>query len=519
MKNAMQKDFWREIGHTRSRFFSIMILVALSVAFLSGLKATAPDMKHTGDDYLDSLHLADIQVLSTLGLTDEDIAALRAQDKIEDAEGEYVIDAFASSDSLDAVVKVLSLTDRGISDVLLREGRMPERADECVVEENMLSLMSISIGDTITLTPGDDLSDALAQDTYTVVGTVRSPVYLAVERGTSTLGSGTVKAYLYLPREAFTLDYYTAAYVRVSGAEEMTAFYDDYDDYIDDVIDSLEDFGDARASLRHDELVDEATEKLDDAQKELDDAKAEADKELGDARKELDDARKELDDGWKEYDDGKQELADSRVKLDDAKAELEDGEQEYADGVKKYDQAVRDYEKGQKDYADGVKDYEKGAQQLADGESELEAGKENGLIPCGLGARDTLRLEAGMPLYGHEMTDDITPKQTGLGIFVKMDKADFIGKKAMEEIGTPSVKRCGLKMIGRGIARENCPVYAGDKLIGHTTSGTHCPYLGGAYAMAIVEKEPAPLGAQVEVEIRGKRVAAEVVKSQFYKRS
>ena len=376
MKNAMQKDFWREIGHTRSRFFSIMILVALSVAFLSGLKATAPDMKHTGDDYLDSLHLADIQVLSTLGLTDEDIAALRAQDKIEDAEGEYVIDAFASSDSLDAVVKVLSLTDRGISDVLLREGRMPERADECVVEENMLSLMSISIGDTITLAPGDDLSDALAQDTYTVVGTVRSPVYLAVERGTSTLGSGTVKAYLYLPREAFTLDYYTAAYVRVSGAAEMTAFYDEYDDYIDDVIDSLEDFGDARAILRHDELVDEATEKLDDAQKELDDAKAEADKELGDARKELADARRKLDDGWKEYDDGTQELADSRVKLDDAKAELEDGEQEYADGVKKYDQAVRDYEKGQKDYANGVKDYEKGAQQLADGESELEAGKE-----------------------------------------------------------------------------------------------------------------------------------------------
>ena len=376
MKNAMQKDFWREIKHTKSRFFSIMILVALSVAFLSGLKATAPDMKHTGDDYLDSLHLADIQVLSTLGLTDEDIAALRAQDKIEDAEGEYVIDAFASSDSLDAVVKVLSLTDRGISDVLLREGRMPERADECVVEENMLSLMSISIGDTITLTPGNDLSDALAQDTYTVVGTVRSPVYLAVERGTSTLGSGTVKAYLYLPREAFTLDYYTAAYVRVSDAAEITAFYDDYDDYIDDVIDSLEDFGDARAILRHDELVDEATEKLDDAQKELDDAKADADKELGDARKELADARRELDDGWKEYDDGKQELADSRVKLDDAKAELEDGEQEYADGVKKYDQAVRDYEKGQKDYADGVKDYEKGAQQLADGADELEAGKE-----------------------------------------------------------------------------------------------------------------------------------------------
>ena len=375
MKNAMQKDFWREIQHTRSRFFSIMILVALSVAFLSGLKATAPDMKRTGDDYLDSLHLADIQVLSTLGLTDNDITSLRAQDKVEDAEGEYVIDAFASSDSLDAVVKVLSLTGRGINEVLLRDGRMPERADECVVEENMLSLMSISIGDTITLTPGDDLSDALAQDTYTVVGTVRSPVYLAVERGTSTLGSGTVKAYLYLPREAFTLDYYTAAYVRVSGGAEMTAFYSDYDDYIDAVIDELEPFGDARAQLRHDDLVDEATEKLDDAQKELDDAKAEADEKLGDAQKELNDARRKLDDGWKDYYDGQQELKDARVELDDAKIELDDGEMQYLNGMEEYEDALDEYEKGRAEYEDGLAQYEDGVKELESGEKELAAGR------------------------------------------------------------------------------------------------------------------------------------------------
>lgn len=375
MKNAMQKDFWREIKHTRSRFFSIMILVALSVAFLSGLKATAPDMKKTGDDYLDSLHLADIQVLSTLGLTDNDITSLRAQDKVEDAEGEYVIDAFASSDSLDAVVKVLSLTGRGINEVLLRDGRMPERADECVVEENMLSLMSISIGDTITLTPGDDLSDAFAQNTYTVVGTVRSPVYLAVERGTSTLGSGTVKAYLYLPREAFTLDYYTAAYVRVSGAAEMTAFYSDYDDYIDAVIDELEPFGDARAQLRHDDLVDEATEKLDDAQKELDDAKAEADEKLGDAQKELNDARRKLDDGWKDYYDGQQELKDARVELDDAKIELDDGEMQYLNGMEEYEDALDEYEKGRAEYEDGLAQYEDGVKELESGEKELAAGR------------------------------------------------------------------------------------------------------------------------------------------------
>ena len=372
MKNAMQKDFWREIQHTRSRFFSMMILVALSVAFLSGLKATAPDMKKTGDDYLDSLHLADIQVLSTLGLTDEDIEAIRARENIEDAEGEYVIDAFASSDSLDAVVKVLSLTGRGINEVLLRGGRMPERADECVVEENMLSLMNIEIGDRITLTPGDDLSDALSQNTYTVVGTVRSPVYLAVERGTSTLGSGTVKAYLYLPREAFTLDYYTAAYVRVSGAAEMTAFYSDYDNYIDAVIDELEPFGDARAQLRHDDLVDEATEKLDDAQKELDDAKAEADEELGKAQKELSDARRKLDDGWKDYYDGQQELKDARTELDDAYQKLIDGEQEYKDGLAEYEEAAAEYEKGLADAQAGLAEAQAAQAQLSQQLAQLK---------------------------------------------------------------------------------------------------------------------------------------------------
>lgn len=344
MKSAMKKDFWREIKHTKSRFFSIMILVALSVAFLSGLKATAPDMKQTGDNYLDSLHLADIQVLSTLGLTEDDIDALRAQDGIENAEGEYVIDAFADSGSAEAVVKVLSLSEAGINDVLLREGRLPARADECVVEENMLELLDISIGDTITLEPDSKLDDALAGEEYTVVGTIRSPVYIAVERGTSTIGSGTVKAYLYLPREAFTLDYYTAAYARVSGAAEMTAFYDEYDDYIDSVIDALEPFGDERAALRHDSLVAEATEKLDDAQRELDDAKAEADEELGKAERELSDARKKLDDGWRDYRDGQQELKDSRAELDEAYQSLQDGEQEYADGLAQYEASLRELE-------------------------------------------------------------------------------------------------------------------------------------------------------------------------------
>lgn len=148
----------------------------------------------------------------------------------------------------------------------------------------------------------------------------------------------------------------------------------------------------------------------------------------------------------------------------------------------------------------------------------LEAGKDNGLIPAGLGARDTLRLEAAMPLYGHEMNDEVTPLETGLGFAVKMQKDDFIGKAALEKKGEPTVTRVGLKMVGRGIAREDCPVYFEGKQIGKTTSGTHLPFLGAAYAMAMVDKAHSEVGTPVEVEIRGKKVAAEIIALPFYKK-
>ncbi|MDO4453202.1 MAG: glycine cleavage system aminomethyltransferase GcvT [Eubacteriales bacterium] len=148
----------------------------------------------------------------------------------------------------------------------------------------------------------------------------------------------------------------------------------------------------------------------------------------------------------------------------------------------------------------------------------LETGKEEHLIPCGLGARDTLRLEAGMPLYGHEMDDEISPRETGLGIFVKMQKEDFIGKKALEEREVTK-KRVGLKVTGRGIIREHMDIYAGEKKVGISTSGTHCPHLGYPAAMALVEKEYAEIGTKLQAEVRGRRVDAEVVKLPFYKHS
>lgn len=149
----------------------------------------------------------------------------------------------------------------------------------------------------------------------------------------------------------------------------------------------------------------------------------------------------------------------------------------------------------------------------------LDTGKEEGLIPCGLGARDTLRMEASMPLYGHEMNDEITPLETGLTFAVKMNKEDFIGKSALEKRGEPAIKRVGLKVTGRGIIREEQDVYAGEKKIGYVTSGTHCPYLGYPVGMALLEKDYTEAGTKVSVDVRGRMVEAEIVPLPFYKRS
>ena len=151
-------------------------------------------------------------------------------------------------------------------------------------------------------------------------------------------------------------------------------------------------------------------------------------------------------------------------------------------------------------------------------EALMAAGKDFGLVPCGLGARDTLRLEASMPLYGHELTDDISPKEAGLGYFIKMDKPDFIGKQGMLDRMPLTRKRVGLKVTGRGIIREHMDLYVGDKKVGFSTSGSHLPFLGAPMAMAMVDVDYTAKGTVLEADVRGRRVAAEVVGTPFYKR-
>ena len=405
--NRLLTDAFREIRNTRSRFLSIMVLAALAVCFLAGLRATAPDMKRTADLYFDQQELMDLHVLSTLGLTDDDVAALNGAEGIDRAEGAYTVDAIVELESNEYIVKVLSISPSGINAPRLTQGRMPQSADECLVEPLFLEETGYSLGDTITLNTGTgDYEDALAGQTFTIVGAADSPLYIGVERGTSSLGTGQVAAYLMLPEEAFSMDYYTDVYVLANGAAGLLCYSDEYEDAMDTLTDSLADLQAQREQARYDEVMDEADQALADAQQEYDDAKAEVDQELADARQELEDARQELDDGWAEYYDGvdtyhreiadaQQELADGEQELIDAKADLDQGEIDYADGKAEleqswqdyydglaefeqgqqdYEEALAEFQKGVAEYEDGLKQYEDGLAEYEDGEDEVDAG-------------------------------------------------------------------------------------------------------------------------------------------------
>ncbi|WP_295691576.1 FtsX-like permease family protein [uncultured Oscillibacter sp.] len=393
--NRIITDALREIRNTFSRFLSLLVLSALAVCFLAGLRATAPDMKKSADLYFDQQNLMDLHVLSTLGLTDKDAEALAQQPGVAAVERAYTVDAVVHLTDNDYIVKVLSFTeDPGINAPRLVEGRLPQNARECLVEPLLLEETGLQLGDTLTLdTGGGDYADALRTEAFTIVGTADSPLYVGTDRGTSSLGTGKVSAFVLLPLSAFSMETYTDFYLLAEGAESLLCYDDAYTDQIDSLTDSLEAFADQRARLRGEEVIGEANEQLAEAEQELADAQAEAEQELSDAWAELADARAELDDGWAEYHDGvrelqdqvaeaEQEIADGQTELDDALVELNDNEQkltdaraELDDGWQEYYDGRRDYEDGLDEYEDGYAQYEDGLEQYEDGLAEYRAGQ------------------------------------------------------------------------------------------------------------------------------------------------
>lgn len=356
IRNRLVTDTLREVHHTFPRFLSLLVLSALAVCFLAGLRATAPDMKLSADAYFDQQNLMDLHIASTLGLTQEDVDAIAEEEGVASVQGAYTIDALVPMDNQEMVVKVLSYSGEGdVNQPALVEGRLPEGEDECLVEPLFLELSGLSIGDTISLDTGErDYADALSVEEVTIVGTANSPLYIALDRGSSTLGTGSVDAFLILPVESFTMDYYTDAYLLAEGASELETYSDEYEELVDQLAQQLEPLSKERSALRYDEASqaisdaeDELAQAEEEANQQLTDAEAEitsSRQELDDAKKQLEDAKKQLDSGEAQYAAGMEQLESGWQALDAASLELEDGKEQYEQGQTAYQAALALYQ-------------------------------------------------------------------------------------------------------------------------------------------------------------------------------
>lgn len=321
-KKALRKDFYMEIRRSMGRFLSIFFIVAIGVAFFAGIRATEPDMRLSGDEYFDEANLMDIQVISTLGLTDDDVEALEDVEGIEKVEAGYSTDVLCARGENQAVLHLMSILP-SMNKLTVEEGRLPKKSEECVMDADYAASAEYKIGDTITVTSGtdDEISDTLVTDTFTIVGTVSSPCYIAFTRGSTTIGNGKVSGFVGVLDDTFAMEVYTEIYATVEGAKELTAFTKEYDSRRDEVIANVEAIREERENARYQEIVDEAEGELDKARQELEDGRQEA-------QAELDDAWQKITDGQVQIDDAKQQISDSRSELENSRLKLINGQRE-----------------------------------------------------------------------------------------------------------------------------------------------------------------------------------------------
>lgn len=357
-----------EIKKTYNRFLSIFLIVALGVAFFSGIRASEPDMELSADKFYDENSYMDIRVLSTLGLTDEDVEALEEVDGVEAVVPSYTMDVLNQRADGVYTLKVFSISDK-LNKITPIKGRLPEKSGECILDSG-LEQMGYKVGDTIVIESGteDDILDSFKTTEYTVVGMGITPEYLSVERESSRIGRGYIDGFMSVSEEDFNLDVYTEIYLSVEGAKELVSYRDDYQDLIDAVVDNIEVIQPEREEARYASVKAEADAEIADAQKELDDGKAEAEKELSDAYEKLMDGKQEIEDKKKEIADGKKEIADGKREIAKAEKDLSDGEKKLSDGKK-------DYEKGKKELKSNREALEAKKAELLNGRTELDGKK------------------------------------------------------------------------------------------------------------------------------------------------
>ncbi len=336
MTKSIKKDFRREVKKSISRFISILLIVVLGVAFYSGIRSSSPAMQMTADAVYDKENFMDIRVVGTLGLTQNDLEALKEIEGVESVEGAYTTDFLCLANSSEIVTKVLAMPDT-INDVMVSEGRYPEKYNECVVSREFLAESGFVIGDYVTLLTGNDDSifDTLASETYQIVGIGSTSYFLNGDMGTSTIGDGVVDGYIVIPQEAYVTDIYTSLHITVAGAKGLDCYSKEYTELVENVIEKIELIADRRCDIRYSEVRSQSNEMLEDAKNDYLEAEVTA-------RNELAEAEQELLENEKKYEEENAILEENLILVQNAEANLPLYRQQVADGERELNKAKED---------------------------------------------------------------------------------------------------------------------------------------------------------------------------------
>ena len=368
MRSGMNKMTFREIRGTFGRWIAIFAIVALGVGFFAGLRITRTAMVHTTDEYLREHGFFDFRLVSTLGLTEEDVGAFAALEGVRSAAGSVSADALFSLGDAEtgAAAAKFHMLLPDVNTLSLTAGRLPSAPDECVLDRKYAN--EDAIGKQVRIAPENDEStrELFTYSEYTVVGLANSPYYLNYERGTTSLGNGSVACFVYIPTEGFSSEVFTEIYITLdTDAGIYTQEYEDTADAAEAVLSACLT---ERAALRRDGILRDAEETLDDARGKLSDAeeeyrvqRADAERAFADAEAELADGEREIEENKKKLSDSEQQLADARAEIDANRATLLENEQKLADAQAEIDanRAV----------------LEENRQKLADAQAEIDANR------------------------------------------------------------------------------------------------------------------------------------------------
>ena len=291
------KNTLRKIKHSFGRFITLILIIAIGSAFFAGVRETSSDMIKTMDEYYDATNLMDFRIISTMGLTNDDLEALKNLENTQIIEENYTYETVIDGDA----TKIYGLTEN-INNVTLVSGSLPTSDNECLVLAG-----SYNIGDTITI-EDSNYQDYLKNNTFKVVGTVNSSMYIYNNLGMSTVSDGKLDNVIYINKDNFNMDYYTEIYLIAKNSQEETSYRDEYDEVIANLNTELEKLAPIQETKRYEQIKTEAMEEIYDAREEINNLKAENEAKFNDALAELNNAQNQINAGYNEINKGFAEL-------------------------------------------------------------------------------------------------------------------------------------------------------------------------------------------------------------------